>query len=847
VASIPSGNGFAQMTAFASSGWYGFGLSNSDPDQNYASIKWGIFSGYGNLIIINDNNTTHSGFGTYNINDLFRVAVEGTTVKYYRQPAGQSTWILLYTSPVPVSYPLYYDTSIAGLGDEVMNAYLEQGTCPTPTPTRWPTCNVYEIARDVSPPLRTMQAASAPAPWAVIRQPSLRELEMTGTAQTDPVLQTLAGPLVNANLGLHFDGVGFGVGLPAGATPPDPNGAVGAFQFIEWSNLSFAIFSKATGALVYGPVPGNTLWSGFQDGGHCANYNSGDPIVLYDHLANRWIMTQVAVGGGNYVQCLAVSAGVDATGPWYRYAFLFPGLNDYPKLGVWPDAYYMSFNLFNPPARGTAAVALDRNAMISGGPSSPQCFQPPWYNIFPSDLEGSTLPPPGSPNYYVGVVNEQALLMFRFHVDFSAPGNSNFVGPILIPVAPFNLPCTACIPQAGTTWQLDTGFVTMRHRVTYRNFGDHESMVLTHGTAAPTAHVGMRWYELRNPGGNPPQVYQQGTFSPDSTDRWMGSIAMDGMGNIALGYSASDSSIHPDIRYTGWVPTDPLGTMEAEARIPNLNNQGSQTTSDLWGDYTSMSVDPVFDCTFWYTNEYFQHDGQDWSTHVASFRFPSCVGCVGDCNRDHVVTVDEILTMVNISLGSAPIINCLRGDGNGDGVITVDEITQAINNDLNGCPVPGLAPVQQGGPLPGPIVGQEVTQQIGSASGARGTTITIPVTLKNGGGMVSATALDLLYPSAVLGNPSCVEAPRLTGHSLYTSLPSDPPASAGERRLRAMVIDLNSASTFADGQIFACTFTILTSAQPGTYSITGDRQNVSDHSGDELISTVSNGSVTVHK
>lgn len=231
---------------------------------------------------------------------------------------------------------------------------------------------------------------------------------------------------------------------------------------------------------------------------------------------------------------------------------------------------------------------------------------------------------------------------------------------------------------------------------------------------------------------------------------------------------------------------------------------------------------------------------------MASFSFPSCLGCVGDCNRDHQVTVDEILTMVNIDLGNLPITACLRGDGNGDGMITVDEILLAENNALNGCPVPGLAPVQQAGSLPGPVAGQEVTQKIGSASGARGTRITIPVTLRGGGGIVSATELDILYPNAVLGNPVCVKAASLSGHSLYTSSHNDPLAPSGETRLRAIVVDLTTASTFADGKILSCTFTILASAQPGTYSITGDRQHVSDHTGNEIISTVSDGSVTVY-
>ncbi len=656
------------------------------------------------------------------------------------------------------------------------------------------------------------------------------------------MLQTAVGPLANATPLLDFEG------LAGTAIPPDPNGAVGAYQFVETVNYAFGVFRKNTGQPQYSAVH-NTLFQGFQgDGGLCASNTGGDAVVLYDHLADRWIITYMR-GANQQLQCFAVSTSENATGSWYRYAFQLSNFLDYPKLGVWPDAYYMSFNLPN----GTAAVALRRDAMLTGGASSPQCFQLSIGNVFPSDLDGATLPPTGAPNYFMTTTTTTTLSMYRFYVDFATPANSRLTGPIDITVAPYLLPFPGSIPQAGTDQKLHPRGAVVLHRVAYRNLGAHQSLMVTHEARATGDHVGMRWYELRNLNGNPPDVEQQGTFSPDSTDRWVGSIAMDALGDIALGYSVSSLTIHPGIRYTGRVPTNPTpGTLEAESTV-QLNNQGSQNDpSGRWGDYTSMSVDPVFDCSFWYTNEYYQTSGAQWNTHIASFRFPSCVGCVGDCNRNKQVTIDELVKMINIRLNLQPITNCLRGDGEGDGRIQCYEVNQGTNNALYDCPTGGsgasaapatLAAVD--GTDSAAALTTTINQAIGSASGTRGSNITIPVTVTGGGGIVSATDLDLLYPNAILINPTCAKDPRLTNHSLSWSLPTGPPPPAGKKRLSTMIADLGSVSTFTDGRTFTCTFTISASAPSGTYSITGEYQVGSDSPGNKIVSTVTSGSVTV--
>jgi hypothetical protein len=199
-------------------------------------------------------------------------------------------------------------------------------------------------------------------------------------------------------------------------------------------------------------------------------------------------------------------------------------------------------------------------------------------------------------------------------------------GPFSIPVAPFTEACSSgpCIPQLSSMQLLDSLGDRLMHRLAYRKFGDHESLVVNHSVATTNA-VAVRWYEVRNPSGTP-VLYQQGTYAPDSNYRWMGSIAMDKAGNIALGYSLSNTNMNPDIAYTGRAPGDPLGGLGSETIV--INGGGAQTTGlSRWGDYSSMSIDPVDDCTFWYTTEYLQNSGTfNWNTRIANFRFPSCGG-----------------------------------------------------------------------------------------------------------------------------------------------------------------------------------------------------------------------------
>ncbi len=466
----------------------------------------------------------------------------------------------------------------------------------------------------------------------------VRPIPLPAGDQDDIVVQSVSGIRAAPVLGSGVLGLGEGFTGPSGAfsvdsAPPDPSGAIGATQFMQIVNTGIAIFDKTTKVATYGPAPTNILWQGF--GGHCESDNDGDGVVVYDKTANRWVVTQFAVEGATNLQCVAVSKTSDATGGYWRYAFDYgpSDFPDYPKLGVWPDAYYITFNIFGSSFNGARLCAYDRGAMLNGNPATQQCFQlsSSFGGVLPADLDGSTPPPAGSPNYLVNF-DTNSLNLWKFHVDWLAPNNTSLIGPINIPAATFSPACRGggtCIPQPNTQQRLDSLADRLMFRVGYRNFGNHESLVINHTVRADPAkrfdpHTGVRWYELRNPGGTP-VVYQQSTFAPDGNFRFMGSLAMDKQGNIAMGYSVSSKSLFPSIRYTGRLATDPLNTMQAEATI--IDGAGSQTSGlSRWGDYSTITVDPVDNCTFWYVNEYLQTTGAfNWSTRIASFKFPGCI------------------------------------------------------------------------------------------------------------------------------------------------------------------------------------------------------------------------------
>jgi hypothetical protein len=497
----------------------------------------------------------------------------------------------------------------------------------------------HDVNHAVSIPVRdmpTVSAAAAAAAHARHEAEPARRIPLPPGLKSanveDPVLQhttpslapTLAAPTAG---GLNFDGLGNGsLGFTVTSAPPDTNGAVGATQYVQWVNSSFAVFNKSTGAKVSGPTAGNTLFSSLGNG--CATNNDGDPIAQYDKLANRWVLSQFSVSTTPFLQCVAVSTTSDATGTYNVYSFSYPNFDDYPKMGIWPDGYYTTFNMFNGNTFvGADACAYDRNKMLAGQPATQVCFQQGSSvgGLLPGDLDGTTAPPAGSPNFlaFFGTNN---LNLFKFHVDFTTPANSTFTGPTVIPVAAFTALCNGgtCVAQPGTTNKLDSLADRLMYRLAYRNLGTKEALVVNHSVVAGTSG-GVRWYEIDNPNGTP-VLAQQSTFAPDSNYRWMGSIAMDHNGNMAMGYSVSSSTTSPSIAFTGRLATDPANTMQTEASI--VAGTGSQNgTLTRWGDYSAITVDPVDDCTFWYTTEYMKTTGTfNWNTRIANFKFSGCGG-----------------------------------------------------------------------------------------------------------------------------------------------------------------------------------------------------------------------------
>ena len=493
---------------------------------------------------------------------------------------------------------------------------------------------IQEVKHDVSPPLRELAnaaKATSGGHQAPVAKPTGPEFT---SSLPDPVAHVPSGAPVNVTVNVNSDGQSDDdnatfVGFPV--VPPDTNGAVGADQFVQWVNLVYTVYDKATGARVLGPLPGNNFWLGF--GGPCETHNDGDPIIEYDKAAGRWVAAQ-PVFSPPFMYCLAISTTSDATGSYNRYAFGFPAANDlpdYPKLGVWPDGYYASFNIFNGGSfAGAMACAYDRTNMLAGNPARPAiCFQQPTSigSLLPSDLDGKTLPPSGAPNFFLDIADSTHLNLFKFHVDFGNPANATFAGPSLISVAPFSELCAratnrSCIPEPSPGEKVDSLGDRLMYRLPYRNFGDHESLVVTHSIEGG-ALAGARWYEIRNPN-SAPAVFQQGTVVDPSLDYWMGSIAMDHVGNIALGFSVSSDTVDPSVAIVGRTPTDQLGTMEAPLYL--VDGTGVQVKSfKRWGDYSSMAIDPTDDCTFWYTQEHYRTTGSfNFTTRISPFKFPSC-------------------------------------------------------------------------------------------------------------------------------------------------------------------------------------------------------------------------------
>ncbi len=455
-------------------------------------------------------------------------------------------------------------------------------------------------------------------------------------------------------------------------SPPDTNGDVGPNHYVQSVNIVTRVFSKS-GAPLTSPFKMSQLFASLGQS-FCATQDNGDPIVLYDQMADRWMISQFAIPSvsgqrvGPFHQCIAISKTGDPTGSYYVYDFVMPknALNDYPHFGVWPNAYFMADHQFNVGGTlyvGEGVFAFDRTKMLVGDPTATYQYfdlaalDPSLFGVLPSDNDGGPAPA-GSPNLFVGYSDNantgapnDSLRLFNFTADFTTPANSTFVEQAPITVADFNtLNPTGRrdVPQpppSTATNNLDSIGDRMLNRIQYRNFGSYESVLMNHtvnigSTSAATPYLAApRYYELRRtPAGSGSWVLQDQLSygAADGANAWMGSVAQDKDGNVALGFSASSAAVFPQVRYAGRLATDPLGTF-AQGEATMVAGTGTQrTTSNRWGDYSSMNVDPVDECTFWFTTEYYNNPtpcgasaasgagSVCWQTRIGSFKYPSC-------------------------------------------------------------------------------------------------------------------------------------------------------------------------------------------------------------------------------
>lgn len=470
------------------------------------------------------------------------------------------------------------------------------------------------------------------------------------TSVGSTVEQTSQGFRPAAVLIDSFDGLGFGFKGPQGVAntrnPSDNSLAVGPNHIVQIVNSRMAVYTKkgaqfpSTGEVLYGPVVTNTIFAGF--GGQCEHQVSGDAVVRYDQLADRWLYVLPIFRRppddpkGPYSMCYAVSTGPDPLGPYHRYEFKRPLFPDYPRPAVWPDGYYIPTSTGDQVIQKHACVA-DRNKMLKGLNATEQCVIIDGVNFLNnSDVDGQVLPPTGAPNLIMAAGGAQLLkrfeddeiFVYRFHVDWDHPAATNVSLPVKIKVAPYHYLCngqlTNCVSQPGTERHLDAQGDKLMQRLVYRNLGDHESIVALHSINTEAGGGGVRWYEFRLNKERNPFLYQQGTYAPDRFYRWMGSIGIDRQGNIGIGYSFGGAPNFAGQRFAARLEHDAPGQLTFHETV--LAEGGAAQTSTLrWEDYATTAMDPSDNCTFWYVGDYLKAGAPSYTSKIGAFRLPGCL------------------------------------------------------------------------------------------------------------------------------------------------------------------------------------------------------------------------------
>ena len=503
--------------------------------------------------------------------------------------------------------------------------------------------------RGASPPVRpesrTARAAQVPP-----TPPAAPTISTAGAAveQTTPGKRRPIEPIAS------FDGLGEGFAgresSGGGRGGIDISLAVGPDHIFEILGGNLAVFSKkgkkysATGKLLYGAVPNNTVFAGF--GVRCAVSNNSDAVVRYDQLADRWLIVvpvfQRPPGNpqGPYAMCYAVSVTPDPLGPYYRYEFQRPLFPDYPRPAVWPDGYYnptsTSDNLLPDVITQKHDCIADRNKMLKGLPAAEQCVViDGGVFMLNADLDGNRLPPPGAPNIMMStggtqlmkIFEDDGIYFYKVHVDWTDPSKTTVSPPQKIAVAPYHYLCdgqlSSCVSQPGTDRRLDSQGDKLIQRLVYRNLGDHESILAEHSVATAAHGGGVRWYEFCLNKQRDPVLFQQSTYAPDGFYRWLGSMAMDRKGGIGLGYSFGGDPNYTGQRFAARQAKDPKGQLTFHESTL-AEGQASQTGSLRWEDYTNITLDPSDDCTFWFVGNYLKTSATSSTTRIGSFALPNC-------------------------------------------------------------------------------------------------------------------------------------------------------------------------------------------------------------------------------
>jgi hypothetical protein len=473
-----------------------------------------------------------------------------------------------------------------------------------------------------------------------------------------------------------------GTAGPGGYAPADPNGDIGMTQYVQAINFRLAIYSRAGAHANLGVITSSQFWNGLggpDAAGLCASSPGGDPVVQYDRLADRWVYSEFAFdfdSSGNpvspIVQCVAVSKTADATGEWYRYAFQVSTTKfmDYPKLGIWPDGYYLSYNQFdlsNGSYVGAGALALQRSAMLTGSAAQARYFDlqsvnPGLGGMLPATVNSTNAPAANAPELYLQSLDDPTnandrLQVWGFHVDWANVANSTFQPIQDLPVVPASVPtfdstfnCGSdtpdCIVQSGTTQGLDpvssiatvggTTIPQLMYRLNYlKDLGGTEHLVVTQAVNRGANAAAVRWYDVTNTGAGW-AINAGGDYAPDADSRFMSSGAIDNSDELAIAYSTSGVATFPSLRYAGRLPGDAAGAMSI-AETSLLAGSQSQTTIGRWGDYSSLALDPLDLCNFWFTGEYAAGPGMSWRTRIGEFNFSTCTPLAA---QRPVLTVD---------------------------------------------------------------------------------------------------------------------------------------------------------------------------------------------------------------